>query len=94
MNTNTHSHTNAVAHADTDITANSSTPELAKELRRKLSSSASVHERTGSESSKKVLWSVQVQGKYTDQISSFLKTRGITQIKTQGKAKGKGKGRK
>ena len=59
--------------------------ELAKELRKRFSASASVNERTGSENSKKVLWSVQVQGKYMDQIANCLKSKGISKVKTQAK---------
>ena len=59
--------------------------DLAKELRRRYSASASVSTRTGSENSKKVLWSIQVQGKYMDQIATYLKSRGISKITTQSK---------
>jgi Translation initiation factor SUI1 len=57
--------------------------ELAKELRRRYSASCSVGPRQGSDgaTSRKALWSVQLQGKYSEQVRAFLMERGVSTVK-------------
>jgi translation initiation factor 1 (eIF-1/SUI1) len=59
--------------------------ELAKELRRRYSASCSVGPRQGSDSgtSRKALWSVQLQGKYSEQVRAFLMERGVSTEKVR-----------
>lgn len=70
---------------------------LAKDLRKRYSSSATVAARTGSESqalaaaalgkpAKKALWSVQVQGKWGEQVKGFLAEQGVDTVKVVGGA--------
>jgi len=59
---------------------------LAAELRKIFSVSATVVERSGtSDNSKKQFWSVQLGGKFVDQIAAELNARGVSKVSASAK---------
>ena len=59
---------------------------LAKEWRKRFSVSSSVTERHGTEGSANQFWSVQLQGKYVEQVAESLRGIGVTNVKVVAKA--------
>ena len=58
---------------------------LAKEWRKRFSVSASVAERSGTEGSDSKFWSVQLQGKYAEQVASSLRDFGVKNVSIHAK---------
>ena len=59
---------------------------LAKEWRKRFSVSSSVTERHGTEGSATQFWSVQLQGKYVEQVAKSLRELGVSNVHVVAKA--------